>query len=130
MASNDGSEGPPKPFVSPHKLWTEAAGNHDRYIQLMIEHGHIIPLPKVDLGAEAVALSVNPVDPADPVLTGEPDSWAQVAFAAKAMAEAHAPLCPKCRRLVVLTEKGFVKVHFAKVEDARPCPGSYQAWTG
>jgi len=65
-------------------------------------------------------------------MTDDKDPWALVAeaAAASAIAESNAPLCSICRRLVSLTEKGFVKVHFARGEDVRPCPASYQPWAG
>lgn len=97
----------PKDPPSPRKLWLEAGGDQDKYIALMIEHGHIEP--------------VKPLTP---------DPWEQVALAAKVTAEANAPICSKCRRLVSLTDKGIVKVHFASTTDTRPCPASYQPWTG
>ena len=28
---------------SPHELWKQSAGDHHRYIEVMIEHGYIIP---------------------------------------------------------------------------------------
>lgn len=63
-------------------------------------------------------------------MTDDDDPWAQVAHAAKVIAEANAPMCQLCRRLVSLTDKGMVKVHFANVTDTKPCLGSYKAWTG
>lgn len=62
------------------------------------------------------------------------DPWEQVARAAKAKAKAkaeqNAPICAQCRRMVVLTENGVVKVHFADAATTRPCPGSFKPWTG
>src|SRR3990172_4549583 len=97
-----------QPVPSPRKLWHEAAGDRDKYIELMIAHGHIVveqPAP------------VAPEVQAEPVLE-------------KVLAEVYAPLCPACRGLVSLTDKGFVKVHFASSADVRPCAGSYRPWTG
>jgi hypothetical protein len=31
---------------SPGALWKQAGGDRERYIALMIEHGHLIPKPK------------------------------------------------------------------------------------
>lgn len=122
MRSNVGASGPPGDPPSPAKLWHEAKGDHDKYIALMKQHGHIVdaPEPLEQDPWEQVALlaSMNPVDPnAIPNME-------------KVLSEANAPICSKCRTLISLTEKGFVKVHFAKSEDLRPCPTSYQPWSG
>jgi hypothetical protein len=77
----------------------------------MIKHGHI---------SKTTAASIA---------TAEPPPFLQE-NAAQAISEANAPLCATCRRLVSLTDKGMVKVHFASPTDTRPCPGSYQAWNG
>jgi len=114
MASNDGTTGRPNGHPSPRKLWVEAAGDPDKYVELMIQHGHLV---------KATVTTVEPeIEPQDP--------WEQVAHAARVTAEVYAPLCQKCRKPVVLTESGAVKVHFANVKDVRPCPGSFKLWTG
>ncbi len=125
MATNDGAAGPPGAPPSPAKLWHEAKGDHARYIQLMIEHGHIIPVSEPQM-PQTIDTAAN-------------DPWEQVALAAsknapvdvaKVVAEANAPICATCRRVVSLTDKGIVKVHFATNAETRPCAGSWKAWNG